>query len=757
MLGFNRKIIAASFVTVALFVVLYGMLPRIAVPAATSQAVSVATQARPVISDPDSLHRYELRPANKTAIPQRPITRQTYIDYIKRQPPHGSTTGLYSETFLKNPKVEQYGPRYAFPALALFVATGDRRFGEGIKVSLQDFYRVLKEKVAQDGWNAWFEYEPALIEMHIRYLKKGGIITEENEQGWVKEMILLLNRTVHVLGTPETFWRGPHHRAQGEGVMKRLAILRYPDAPEAKTWEQYAETVWKDWWDYRDSAINDTGYFFGQLSRVVLGAALMERNEVFTDPQMKRFWERLLYQVTSDGALMPYGAHGGWNSGASDLLWIMELVAARTRDGRYRWAAHKLMNYLEYQEKYLHHNHLLTHFTKVGAALAYFFADDGITPVAPDSGSHVLFRKETLRVRGKEGAARYYKDLDATKDRARIDSDLIMTQRNMPDKIVFKSGINAGDLTMLVELFPRHEPLNPSGILGLMQHGAALAVAQTSKDTTTLENMLGIEDLSGKVKMVTNPNPDTVDAFNMDVTVDPFADHLLATHAIVHVKDYLGFPMTHYREFFFIKNRFVVVRDTCEFRASFHARLGPVWHTQNIGRQIGESWANTYFHGPISQQVPMRNPAWDLLVFHAPQPGRKLLAGDRGGWVPYTLRYIWEGPVGPERRVHFTQVLLPHGPTPNVHLLAEGIKVLRNTLDQIVIRVDGEDKRQEWIVLNSGGETLTMDGLTTDARQLYLDVKDGKAVRTLATAATYVALNGRNVVRQVQRRTVERP
>src|SRR5688572_27333173 len=122
MLGFNRKIIAAAFLTVALFVIFYGMLPRVAVPAATSQAVSVTTQARPVISDPDSLHRYELRPSNKTAIPQRPITRQTYIDYIKRQPPHGSTTGLYSETFPKNPKQGQYGPRHAFPALALFIA-----------------------------------------------------------------------------------------------------------------------------------------------------------------------------------------------------------------------------------------------------------------------------------------------------------------------------------------------------------------------------------------------------------------------------------------------------------------------------------------------------------------------------------------------------------------------------------------------------------------------------------------------------------
>jgi len=114
---------------------------------------SMASTAGSAMSGEDMRQAEQTRPIDPelAKLQQGPINRQTYIDYIKRQPPHGNMTGLYSEAFLNNPRRGQYAPRHAFPALALFVATGDQRFGEAVKVSLEDFYRVLQAKVAQDG------------------------------------------------------------------------------------------------------------------------------------------------------------------------------------------------------------------------------------------------------------------------------------------------------------------------------------------------------------------------------------------------------------------------------------------------------------------------------------------------------------------------------------------------------------------------------------------------------------------------------
>jgi len=705
----------------------------------------------------DDLQRYHVPPAAADSIPRKPVTRQSYIDYIKREPMHGRLTGLYSEYFLAHPRCGHFGPRHALAALALFVADGDRRFGEACKIAMQDYDRAVREDVKKQGWHAFYMHMPTLLELHFRILREKGILTEEDEP-WMRECVLFLSRNVHVWGTAPTFWRGPMHRAQGEGVMKRLAALRYPDAPEAKEWMAYSERVWHDWWDYRDNPINDTGYFFGQTFPVILGAHLMGRKEVFTDPGMKPFWERMLYEVTPDGATCPYGAHGGWNSGAPQRLWMLELMARYTRDGRYRWAAHRLFNYLEFQQKNLHKNHLLCHFTKLGLALAYLFADDSIEPVEPEPQTRVLWRKETLRVRGKQAATHYLKELDPAPDRAHICCNLICTDKVMPSKLVFRSGWAPGDLFMLVDLFPRHEPMNPTGIIGLTQYGSAMAMTISSKAVTTHENLFVVEDLSGTATVVSNPNTLTVDAYYMDVAVEELSEHELASHAVVRVKDFLGFPMTARREFFFVKNRFVLVRDEAQFREAFLARVGPVWHTQNVGPQAGPNWANTYFHAPYAQHVPLTNPPRDLLICHAPKADRRLTVTERGhAEIPYSVRYAWQGITDPEKKLHFTFLLLPHEPVRSPSGLAEKIKFLKDDDAQAAVVVEVDENRQEWIVLNAGDKLFQAEDLSTDARQLYLDVRQGKVARVLAREATFLTLHGQDVFRQEERKTYERP
>jgi len=240
----------------------------------------------------------------------------------------------------------------------------------------------------------------------------------------------------------------------------------------------------------------------------------------------------------------------------------------------------------------------------------------------------------------------------------------------------------------------------------------------------------------------------------------------------VDVKDYNGFPMTVRREFLFVKNRFCLVRDTATFRERFRARVGPNWCTQNVGPQVGDHWANTYFTAPISFAHKLHNPQVDLLVYHAPHADRQLVVTDatadvRRLTVPYTVRYAWEGDVEPGRPVCFAHLLLPGLPKRNPvrsnapgaasladitgDYMAAGVAVLADGPERTVWRIRSEKGREEWAVLNPDGKAFSVAGLGTDARQAYVDVRDGKATRVFALGATHLRLGDAELFRVSKR------
>ena len=730
-----------------------------------------ASDDAPRVSGPPTRYMGDFRrkeqawktPADKpeNAVPQEKVTKETYLAWCERSG--------HLERDLRNRKHQQYGPRHALPSLAKYVASGEKKYGESVREMLRNYHLWLQEEVKRRGHNGRYMFDPTCIGIELLHLRKGGLIRTEDEV-WIREMILLLNRTVHVWGNECSFWRGSMHRAQGEGVMKWLAAQWYPDAPEAGTWRAYAKLVWNDFWEYRDNPANDINYYSGTVFPILLGAELMERTpsgqtaeEFFKDPEMVKIWDRLAYAVSPDGAVTPYGPHYGWNSHPGQRIWMLELAARYTRDGRYRFVAHRMMNYLNYQERAFRAQHMLDGpMTTEQLALAYLLTDDSIKPVEPEPGSRILYHKETLRVNGKKGAAAYLKNLDPASDKAHICCNLIVTGKEMPFKLVFRSGWGLGDLFMFVDLFPRHEPMNVTGILGLTRHGTVLTMSRMSKDISDLQNLTVVEDLSGTATPVINPNPNTVDAYYQTVTVDAFSDHKLATHAVVRVKDYLGFSMTHHREFFFIKNRFVVLKDLSVFRESFLARIGPVWKTQNIDA-VGSHWANTYLTCPVAgPDIAMKHNPYDLLVYYAPQKGARVTIDGDGAtknynFAPYRVRYEKQLIVKAGDPLHCTTLLLPHNPRTAAKKLAESIRVHLDTPKQTVMCIAAEKERQEWIVLNPTGADLKTMELETDAKQVYLDVVKGKVARVLTLGGRRLSLGKEEVVRQEERGDVERP
>ncbi len=720
------------------------------------------------------VRRYTAPDPEANPIPQPPVTREDYYQWL-----------VDSEHFdyaLSPHNHGRYGPRHFTPVLAKFVHDNDRAAGQACLNMLKVYHEALKEDVAANGYVMQFTDEPGYIGLYRRHLIAGGLLDPEKDT-WFKDLVLYHNRNMRVWGGEQNFWRGPMHRAQGEGIAKQLAVLWYPDIPEAAAWSKYADEVYDDFWRFRDNPVNDSNYYMlCVMPPLLLGAELTGNTEFFTDPEMRKIWDRFMYEVSPDGANIPYGAHDGWNQAGASRLLALELAAKYTGDGRYRFAASRIFNYMRYQQPMIKQNHMLMGpYSTEKIAVVYLLADDTIEPVQPAAGSQVLYHREMLRVASKDAAAKYFAKfgqapLDPDPLHNNVDCLMINTPGTKPWKLVLRSGWNPGDFFAEVDLYPRHDPLNPPGILGMTRWGACLGMPINAKGSSD-ENRLAIDDLSGAAPLRFNTDPDLRDKFYQEVEVPEFADSAGATFATVKVTNYQGFPVTYTREFLFLKNRFLVTRDMPLFEEGFLAQVAPIYNTQNVGPQLGDNWANTFFDAPPGSNFSLNNPPVDLLVWFAPQPDCRLQVLDRtaidvrAADVPVQLRYNWRGVTQPGQKLLFTQVLYPH--KASMQLIhsnapgaarpqdmvgsagADGIQALKDTLELTVLRFNLDPDRVEWLVSNPGGGQVSEGGLTTDARYLYVDILKGQVQRVSSVQATFAALEGEDLFRTPQRGNTE--
>jgi hypothetical protein len=731
---------------------------------------------------PDEYHR-QFYP-----IPVTPVTRDTYMAWLE-------DSGLLDH--VNEPERGLVGPGELLPVLAKFAQTGERKWGEACVSMLKDFHRAVKLEVASKGWNSEFVEQPAVLPLYRRLLIEHGLLNEAQDT-WFRDMMLDYTRTLHVWNSPDSFWRGPCHRTQQEGVIRGIVAKWYPDIPEAAEWQRYSEQVFADFWEHKDLTENDTGYSMNPtFANMLAGPEARGSDEFITHPQMLKLWERHLAEVTPDGAINPYGPNGGWNSTAGCRLWMFELIAAKTGDGRFRFAAQRLMNYLLYQKEPLRrHRGSFVRETTQHIALAWLVTDEKVKPVQPSSASQFLQRKQVLRIGAKEDATHFLKNLDPAPDKAKTCCYLLVLGDEVPSKLVFRSGWIPGDMFALVDLFIGADPLNPGGVIGMTRWGAPFTQAISAKGAAE-QNRLVIEDLGGKVERRYRRLPigqmgenwgrgswSKGESASARVSVPVFADQKSATFAVVETSDWEALPVKVTREFAFIKNRFFVVRDVAAFEADFHARLGPIWNTQNVGPQVGAHFANTFFSQPRgngSDDNPLDLVPYDLLAWFAPQPGCRLQVIDRTANdprtapVPAQLRYVWEGDAKAGERRHFTQLYWPHAPyrsRPSSNQTgakldwiggkhattagADGIETLLDTPSASVLRCHLDNDRVEWVVCNPGGSKISVAGLTTDAHFAYLDLRSGKLSAASVNQATSVMLDADEILPAGERRDFEK-
>ena len=667
------------------------------------------------------------------------ITKATYLDFLKRHARKKIEPAVQSS--FKKPWRHAQSP--AFLAALMYRETKDPYYAGAAKAGLESMIR----------WTETQDKEGAVhTELHwltVDLMRQTGLVGPKDEPRLRRFLVTAARRSCwgHYGWKAKPWRRGAGHSALGPAVSRYYAVHRYPDVPEAKLWTKYYRLTWNDWWQHRDTIYNDTGYRALFLKDVFACAYLTGRDDLFKDPEALKFWDRLLWTVAPNGAVPHYGDTNGWSTEIGMYAFYFEFLATKTRDGRFKYAAHRIFDYIVNHSVNVFDYHMQTDQMIYGIALAHLVADDSVKPKPPGRASRLLTRKELVLI-----------DTATHKEAFGFQVyEHTLGPRDVPDKIIFKSHDRDEALWAMIDVCGdagHNTPGEPTNVAALVDRESVLTCNQGYFDETPdLHNVVLAEDLEGT----------RVQGPAMEISVPAFYDRHYASYARVRVANYQGWPIDEERQFLFGRYRFLLLKDVVTFRRPWMCRIGPCWQTQQVGPETGPHWANTYVENLFLTGLGLgrgfhrwKNPAWDLLVFHPPQKGCELEVVNRYDEQPFRqlpvrLRYVWRGMANKGERRHFTTLLLPHDPTPTPSDVVKGIEVLADTVDLTAIRAHTDRYYDDWMVLNDTGRAVKVGPIETDARQLHLWVHQYKGKlrgrHVMAEGATFVTFHGKPVAK----------
>ena len=640
----------------------------------------------------------------------------------------------------------------ALKALTLYRLTGEAKYADwtrqGIEVALSRQESKLDAHhlfgLTQLRWHAWLT-DPAAglapADAEDRFQATWARAASEYDTGWMFSE-----------------W-GYHNRCYHRHYMLKIAAhfarkLNQPVPAEVDEYMAFHDPILETFGAATD---NSSGYHWVGFrypvyyAQALDGFAALGEHAGWRDALSR--WR--LYSAPS-GAVPNFGDTSGWCAGAGAAMANYELMGRLTRDGRFRWQAHRIAEYL-YNHFWPRHDqyHGPRDFIASGFCSAWLYADDSVAPVPRQAQSLVTFRTRCVDTTDAERAAR--PGLSTQK----------MTEEHVPDKLVLSSGNDPTRLWGLVELLDQggHCGRLPGHIASLIQHDAALLAGQGYYERSPdFNNILWIEDMDGIA----------ADSRPMRTEVPRFVDDPGLTYVRIRVPRYGQMPLTYEREIVFVKNGFVLVKDRVTFRATMRVRVGPCWQTRDLGPQCGDDWFNAYYEyiyftglGLGKGVHAYRNPAWDLLVRFAPREDCTLSVADRYNDNPYRpspvqLRQSWTGIATPGLTLTFTSVLLPHGPAFDVTPFADWVEFLvdddNTTLVRVTTEFDNMHHFQDthWLLLQEETGAVDAEGFQGDAR-LALVTRDrrGQLRAPVLVDGEGVVLDGQDVSTKARRPQVQ--
>lgn len=654
------------------------------------------------------------------------VTTEDYWDLVRELWPHyffGVSLEEPEKLPLRHNTV--HTSMYNIPLVLMYKLTGKQQY---LSVAMENL-RLLDEDVRAGKVIAEQYSSLALAEMY-HLLEDDPNFPPEQAQRWreliVREAQDTWANEAHQGGF---FEYGNNNRGFWYLFRYAVALAINPGVPEAAVWKPYVDEMWPYYLNIKDVDENTTGYGIGDPKEVLHFVRVMGyHDEYFADPEARYFHGRFARELSPFGDLPIYGDGAGYGASLR-LIPQFEHMAGITRDGRYKWAAHRAFEYfrrfkldeIDYVDavNFLH-----------DMLWALYFRDESVTEVAPEWGSELLTRKRYTR--GDWGRKFYWF----------MDENV-----SMPHKMVLRSGFGADDLFAMVECAPDggHAPAMPGALFYLARDRSLLLNANVYQNRRR-QNVVYLSDREGLADRVPE-----------EVSVPYFSEHAHATAGVIEIDGYQELPVAKQRSLLFLKNRFVVVKDRLRFEAGGLYDVFCHWHTKDVGLDTGSHWANTcipaienWAHIPAQYRTYDR----DLLIWFTPQDRHRLEIANHQNlrldlFAPTSVSQKWSGRVRGGDRLHFTTVLWPHRPVRQTDTLLTNFKVLEDSLNRTVLEIayldrDGAGRTRSYpnlVMFNETGEMLDLafegQPVRTDARYLVLQqMKQAPGLSVTALQAT---------------------
>ncbi|MHB9133442.1 MAG: sugar-binding protein [Armatimonadota bacterium] len=489
------------------------------------------------------------------------------------------------------------------------------------------------------------------------------------------------------------------------------------EMPDKAQWAKLVQDTWGEFFEkVKDIDENTTNYASWDMWMVLLYLDIHGQTDLLkTDPKLRYFFERYLYEIAPSGARPHYGATNGWHDGLALWMYLFERVGQVTGDGRYKYQARQIWDYstrhvVDWHNYHMVYDQTLTMLVRLLAELP-----DDTLPAKPIEAKSILTTRGAMR-------------FTTTAEREQKNLAVETSAEAVPNKLIFRGSNDPRSLWAMVELNndAGHCTARPTSINTLMDRETVLLSSQGyNENDASFHNMVWVEDLEGTQGI----QPE------MKITVPVMKDSPLATYAVAEVERYMRWPVTLRRHYFFAKDRFLWVRDEVRFNSTFFARVGPCWLTRQIGPVSGNNWVNSYFDmipytglGQGGVDCRWKNGNYDLLTYCVPRPGAALTFADLTPQNPFMpaplqIRQTWTGLAKQGQGLTFDTLLIPHPVRPRLSdpsWVADTITPLSTDPQVTAVQYEmvnhANPYQTERILVVIGSKPFTGNGVSTDAQ-----------------------------------------
>jgi len=667
------------------------------------------------------------KPRDKRKYPTLQVTRDSYLATV-RQFGEGAVSTLKAHTNLAKPypNIHMYVNNMKWVAF-LYHVTRDEAYARLGAKALECARRLLQHPKA-DSYYRTGKHDAFDLYRFDQWMGGSQAYTARHQQ-----MLRDLVRHPFPSFPAKQVEYGAMNRPIAMATAAQIALKMVPDLPDRRAWQTYMHAIWNEWWPRRD--FNEaTGNYNALAFRYLVDwiDALGQAEKVYGDQGFQKLMERFMRQVFPVGTLPHYGDTNGWNVEWGHWIMLCEIAARYTKDGRYKWAAHRLYEYATTRIEKLTSWAYTGQHCGESLMIAYLMADDTIQEVAPTDRLRALVRVKLavnpLDVRRK--TRRSFRMVDGT----------------MPDKLVMVAGPERQATSLMVDACPLagHNPGTPTALVSLVDRGSVLLVDSGYNDRQrTDHNMLCIEDYDG-IPLLNDgkhaPGISWLPLYGSEkIRYERLAEMTHGSYARVSVTGFQNYPCRAEREVLLVNGLGAMVRDTVRFDQAVRVRMGPVYNVRQLGPATGDTW----FNSTMGEWVPVRgiyvnqpiytrwaNPPRDLLVAFQPMDNARLevlhrAAYDKTTPLPYRVQYTWRGQVEKGNPLSFATLLLPHKPTRQPSALAERVVFTRLDGGGCVVRLD-LGRSQRYLVMNPAGTPCDLGPVQTNARFGLVHVRGGR-------------------------------